>query len=85
MGFILELIGKILLQVLIKFILTIFSKELIGQLMFACLHRLAKLTSTTKDDEFIDKLEHLYYGISDCTDQQSEELIRKIKSKGNDN
>lgn len=56
-----------------------FSKEMIGKLMFACLHRLVKLTKTEKDDEFIDKLEKMYWGISDTTDQQSEDLIKKIK------
>lgn len=56
-----------------------FSKEMIGKLMFACLHRLVKLTKTEKDDEFIDKFEKMYWGISDTTDQQSEDLIKKIK------
>lgn len=79
MAIIIRFIGQILLQVLIKLVLTMFSKEMIGKLMFACLHRLVKLTKTTKDDEFIDKLERMYWGISDATDQQFEELIKKIK------
>lgn len=58
-----------------------FSKEVIGKIMFACLHRLVKLTKTTKDDEYIDSLEKLYYGISDTTDTQSEELLNKIQNK----
>jgi len=49
--------------------------------MFACLHRLAKLTDTTKDDEFIDRLEKMYWDVSDTTDQQSEDLLNKIKEK----
>ncbi|HHD2920220.1 TPA: hypothetical protein ACNZ5U_004635 [Enterobacter kobei] len=72
-------IVQILMSVLLKLVLTVFSKEMIGKLMFACLHRLVKLTSTTKDDEYIDKLEKMYWGISDTTDQQSDELINKIK------
>lgn len=79
MGIILKFIGQILLQVLLKLILTMFSKEVIGKIMFTCLHRLVKLTKTTKDDEYIDSLEKLYYGISDTTDTQSEDLLRKIK------
>lgn len=79
MAIILRFIAQILLQVLIKLVLTMFSKEMIGKLMFACLHRLVKLTKTTRDDEFIDKLEGMYWGISDTTDIQSEELIKKIK------
>lgn len=74
-------IAQLLLQVLIKMVLTMFSKEMIGKLMFACLHRLVKLTKTTKDDEFVEKLERTYWGISDTTDQQSEDLIKKIKDK----
>jgi len=33
-------VAQIILQVLIKLVLTVFSKEMIGKLMFACLHRL---------------------------------------------
>lgn len=75
------MIVQILVQVLLKLILTVFSKELIGKVMFACLHRLAKLTDTTKDDEFIDRLEKMYWDVSDTTDQQSEDLLNKIKEK----
>lgn len=69
----------ILMQVLIKLVLTMFSKEMVGKLMFACLHRLVKLTKTTVDDEYVDKLESMYWGINDTTDQQAYDLLRKIK------
>ena len=72
-------IGQIIIQVLFKLILTMCSKEVIGRIMFACLHRLVKLTCTKKDDQLVDKLERMYWGISDTTDQQAEELLRKIK------
>ncbi|WP_182057871.1 hypothetical protein [Pantoea sp. ME81] len=73
---------QVLLQVLIKLVITMFSKEMIGKMMFACLHRLVKITKTTKDDELLEKLERLYWGISDNTDQQSEYLLHKLR--GND-
>lgn len=69
----------ILMQVLIKLVLTMFSKEMVGKLMFACLHRIVKLTKTTVDDEYVDKLESMYWGINDTTDQQAYDLLRKIK------
>jgi len=75
---------QILLQVLMKFVITLFSKEMIGKLMFACLYRLVKLTKTTKDDELIEKLEKLYWGISDSTDQQSEYLLHKLKDNNDE-
>jgi hypothetical protein len=76
-----KFILQIILQVLLKLLLTLCSKELLGQVMFYCLHRIVKLTKNTKDDHFVDKLEKLYYGISDTTDQQSEDLLRKIKDE----
>jgi len=76
-----KIIVQVLMQVLLKLILTVFSKELIGKVMFACLHRLTKLTPTTRDDEFIDKLEDLYWNVSETTDQESDELLKKIQEK----
>ena len=79
---IINFIIKVLVQVLLKLVLTMCSKEVIGRIMFACLHRLVKLTKTTKDDELLEKLEKLYWGISDSTDQQSDYLLHKLR--GND-
>lgn len=76
-----------LLQVLMKIVLTICSKQNIGKVLFMVLHRMVKLTKNTKDDDLIDKLEKLYWASTDCTDMQSEDLLHKIreqKGRGND-
>lgn len=80
MSVIINFLIQVLLQVLLKLVVTVFSKEMIGKLMFACLHRLVKLTVTTKDDGYIDKLENMYWDISDTTDAQSTGLLDKIKN-----
>lgn len=86
MAAVLKFIWWIFVQVLIKLVLTICTKEMIGKLMFSCLHKLVSLTSTEKDDEFIDKVEKLYWSISESTDTESQKLIVKIQeSKNKDN
>ncbi|HDS8977255.1 TPA: hypothetical protein QHR34_004098 [Raoultella ornithinolytica] len=78
MNVLFKIIGQVFLSVLIKMILTIFSKKVIGTIMFACLHRLVKITKTQVDDEYISKLEKMYWDINDTTDVDAQNVLDKI-------
>lgn len=60
MPFILTLLGKGLASFGTKLIISLFTERMIKHVFFSLAKYIAKHTDTTKDDEFIDKLEDSY-------------------------
>ncbi|WNA15865.1 hypothetical protein XaC1_222 [Xanthomonas phage XaC1] len=79
MVFFSKILIKVLLHVLLKIVYSMASEQVISGLVFKLLYALAKKTKTTKDDDFVKKVEDLYHSMSDVTDSEATRTVEKIK------
>lgn len=79
MVFLSKILIKVLLHVLLKIVYSMASEQVISGLVFKLLYALARKTKTTKDDDFVKKVEDLYHSMSDVTDGEAARTVEKIK------
>lgn len=73
--FILRLLTMIGCQIISRFL----TRKNVEVVMFGCLHRLVKLTDSTKDDELLKKLEKLYFSMDEATEHEDEKVLNELK------
>lgn len=79
MGFIVQILVKVLISVLLKIIYSVASEQVISGIIFKGLHALAKRTKSEKDDDFINKIQGLYNSPSIQENPAIEHTIDQIK------
>ncbi|MFR6754431.1 hypothetical protein [Klebsiella pasteurii] len=78
--FILRLLTMIGCQIISRFL----TRKNVEVVMFGCLHRLVKLTDSTKDDELLQRLEKLYFSMDEATEHEDEKVLNELKKNETD-
>ncbi|EPL0928706.1 hypothetical protein L9Y85_005592 [Klebsiella variicola] len=84
MNIIINLILRLLTMIGCQIISRFLTRKNVEVVMFGCLHRLVKLTDSTKDDELLKKLEKLYFSMDEATEHEDEKVLNELKKNETD-
>ncbi|EMQ1182316.1 hypothetical protein [Klebsiella variicola] len=84
MNIIINLILRLLTMIGCQIISRFLTRKNVEVVMFGCLHRLVKLTDSTKDDELLRKLEKLYFSMDEATEHEDEKVLNELKKNETD-